>query len=260
MAALHQGESDPFDLVRAEEMIRLYDSYWSEPFEVLAVEREFDCDLVNPLTGRPSRTVRLAGKLDVVVRTRDGRVLVVEHKTSSQDISSGSDYWKTLQLDNQISAYFVGAKSLGFDVEGCLYDVLGKPAQRPYKATPEADRKYTKAGALYANQHAEDETPEEYRLRVRAALEAEPSRYLVRGEVSRLESEESEALWDFWTTAHQIREGDRANHWPRNPDACVRYGRTCEFFGICTGTASLDDETMFIKTDNPHPELNQHAA
>jgi hypothetical protein len=67
--------------------------------------------------------------------------LVVEHKTTSSDIGPGSAYWAKLTLDTQVSAY-LGAHE---GVEGMLYDVIRKPGIRPYKATPPADRKYTKA-------------------------------------------------------------------------------------------------------------------
>lgn len=63
------GESDPFDLARAEALIIGYHARWlGEPFEVLAVERTFDAPLVNPDTGRASRTWMRGGKIDALAR------------------------------------------------------------------------------------------------------------------------------------------------------------------------------------------------
>src|SRR3990167_5857191 len=128
---------DSFELGRARALLCGYDARWlDEAIETLAVEREFTVPLINPPTGAPSRTFVLSGKIDAIARFADGRTVIVEHKTSSEDISPGSEYWRRLTLDTQISAYYLGARSLGFEVDGCLYDVLGKPALRPLKATP----------------------------------------------------------------------------------------------------------------------------
>jgi hypothetical protein len=40
-------------------------------------------------------------------------VLVVEHKTSSEDVTPGSFYWSRLRMDGQVSVYFDGARALG---------------------------------------------------------------------------------------------------------------------------------------------------
>lgn len=262
LAAL-EGESDPFDLVRAEVLMTGYHFRWKdEPYEVLTVEVRFETPLVNPVTGHPSRTWRLAGKIDVVVRDlRTGKVLLVEHKTSSEDISPGSTYWKRLRLDGQVSTYFEGGRSLEFDVDGCLYDVLKKSALRPFSATPEAHRKYhKKTGELYAGQHAADETAAEFRERIGAAVAEDPTGHFARGEVVRLEAELSDALLDVWDLGQQLREEQAADRFPRNPDSCDLFHRACEFFPVCTGEASLEDERLYLKSTEVHPELSQEAV
>jgi hypothetical protein len=253
-----EEEPDLFALARAEAMLIGYDARWkSEPYEVLAVEVPFETELRNPMTGRPSQTWRLAGKIDAIVRDlRDGRVLVVEHKTAAGDVSPGSEYWRRLRMDGQVSIYFEGARSLGHDVAGCLYDVLGKPAQKPLKATPPEERRLKKDGTPYANVRLEDETPVEFQARVMEAIAEDPNRFFVRGEVTRLDEEMAEHLYDVWQTAQSIREGELSGRHPRNPDACVRYGRTCPFFDVCTGVASLDDPTRFRRIESVHAELS----
>lgn len=262
IAAMGGMEADPFDRVRAEELLLGYHVRWGdEPYETLAVEHEFRTELRNPETGAASRTWELGGKLDVVARDlRDGRVLIVEHKTSGENIEPGSEYWRKLRMDGQVSIYFVGARAAGFDVQGCLYDVLGKPKLTPLKATPMEARKYTKEKRLYSNQRELDETAEEYRLRIREALAGEPNRYFQRGEVTRLERDLDEALYDIWQTSQLVRESVRTGRAPRNPDACVRPGRMCEFFDVCTGAASLEDAARFVRLDTVHPELAAEAG
>jgi PD-(D/E)XK nuclease superfamily len=249
---------DEYDMARAECLMRGYDARWAgaEDVEVLQVEWQFQTPLLNPATGAASRTYLLAGKLDALVRNRgDGAVYIVEHKTSSQDIGPGSQYWDLLRLDSQISTYFAGARGLGYVPVGCLYDVIGKTKHIPLKATPEAARKYTKQGLLYANQRDEDETAEEYGLRITEAICADPDRYYRRGFVVRLEDEVREAADDVWQTARLMREARAAGVYPRNVGACERYGRLCAYHPVCTRTASLEDATRYERVDNVHPEL-----
>lgn len=255
--------TDPFDLARAEAMLRGYHARWcDEAYEVIAVEAEFRAPLINPETGASSRTWQRGGKLDVVVREASGprRLGVVEHKTASEDITPGSPYWRKLRMDGQVSGYFLGADALGFPAEFCLYDVLAKPALRPYKATPIEDRKFKKDGTLYASQRTEDETPEAFRDRCLEAIIADPNAYFRRGEVVRLEAEAEEALFDDWQTAQQMREGERLRRFPRNPDACFKWGRACDFFDVCSGEASIEDPARFRRSEHVNPELENRGG
>lgn len=246
MAAVNEDpEVDPFERMRAQVMLAGYSLRWGpdvEHYEVLGVEVQFDCELRNPQTGRVSQTWRLGGKIDVLVRdVRDGLVRVIEHKTSSEDITQGSEYWRRLRMDGQVSVYFEGARSMGFEVAECIYDVLKKPGQKPLQVN---------------SKRAVAETPEEFRERIAAVVSEDPNAFYQRGTVVRLESEMEEALFDLWQLGQQLREGELAGRAPRNPDACVRFGRTCPFFDVCTGAASLDDPLRFAQNDNVHPELS----
>lgn len=263
LEAMRPHAEDDYDMARAETLIRGYDARWAaaEDVEVLAVEVQFQTPLRNPLNGRASRTYELAGKLDAIVLSHnDGQVYIVEHKTSSADIGPGSQYWEQLRIDAQISTYFAGARALGYEPVGCLYDVIGKPRHAPLKATPEENRKYTKTGALYANQRAVDESADEYALRLTEAICAEPDRFYRRGLVVRLADEEREAAWDAWQTARLMREARASGIYPRNVSSCERYWGMCPYFAVCTRTASIDDVTRYERVTNVHPELTLPEA
>ena len=259
---------DEFDLIRAEEMMLGYHARWVDEtaaaYEVLAVESEFQEPLINPDTRAPSRTFQRGGKLDAVVRERaTGRTLVVEHKTTSEPIDAGSVYWRRLALDPQVSTYLASHP----EHSACLYDVLGKVAMEPLKATPTEARKYTKeridkrtgevleASRLYATQRDVDETPAEYRARLRAHITENLATLYRRGEVVRLPSEMAEAAYDDWQTARAIRDAQLAARWPRNADSCVRYRRLCSYFSLCTN-ASSPDNTLEWATERAHRELS----
>ncbi len=259
LEALAALELDPYDRARVDAMVIGYLTRWQQDpatYETLAVEQEFRIRLGNPDTGHPSRLFDFAGKVDAIVReVATGRVLLVEHKTSAEDISLGSDYWRRLWLDAQVSAYYDGARALGFEVDGCLYDVIRKPALRPQSATPPEARKYTKDGRLYANQRETDESPEEFRGRLFDAVSDDLAGYYVRGEVVRLGDELASFRRDAWHSAQSVRDCALRAHYPRNPAACTRFNRTCEFLPVCSGQESLDSPS-FSRLDAPHPELS----
>jgi PD-(D/E)XK nuclease superfamily len=163
----------------------------------------------------------------------------MEHKTASEDIGLGSVFWKRLRLDAQASNYIAGARALGFEPDGVLYDVLRKPALRPLEVN---------------SKRSVAETPEEYGKRCLADILEKPDYYFQRGTVVRLESEERDAAFDTWQVADQIRQSRNLERWPRNVDSCAPYGRMCGYWSVCSGEAQLEDPALFEATEI-HPEL-----
>ena len=141
--ALAALKVDPYIAAKARAFIIGYHHRWVadlDHLEVIAVEVKFEMPLRNPATGRESRTYRVGGKIDVVVRydgadprsLREAGVYVIEHKSSSEEIGAGSPYWVKLKLDGQVSLYLDGAATLTDEpVKGCIYDVFRRPAQKP---------------------------------------------------------------------------------------------------------------------------------
>ncbi len=251
---------EPHQQVAAEEVLTGYDARWlaaTADIEVLAVETTFVIPLINPETCAPSRTWNLAGKLDGVLRRRaTGETLILEHKTTTENIADPTDpYWTKLAMDPQVSHYFLGAEGLGWPATGCCYDVLLRPRLKPLKATPPEARKYTKDGRLYASQREVDETPEEYRARVRADIAAEPAKYFQRRDVPRTEADIRDYLGDVWAEGRAMREAELAGRAPRSPEACHRFGQ-CPFWEVCTtGLRPEDHSDLFEHLDDVHPEL-----
>lgn len=136
LAAIAASSLSPFDKIKLSVLVTAYHHRWgSEDWEILAVEVEFRYMLGDHT---------IAGKIDAIIRNRkDGRVYVVEHKTTGSDASAGSPYWERLAIDSQVSIYIDGAGMLGYDVAGCIYDVLKRPAHERKLMTPDESRKYT---------------------------------------------------------------------------------------------------------------------
>lgn len=251
--------NDDATSAKAELLMFGYHARWSpemDQFEVIAVEREFKAPLPTPAGAKRARGLKIAGKLDVLVRKlADGTIWIVEHKTTSADLTPGSQYWLRLRMDTQVSVYFEGTRVLGYEPVGCLYDVISKPEQRPLKATPEDKRKYKKDGTLYAKQRAEDESMEAFKARMAEDIAANVESYFQRPEVVRLESEIEESRRDTYDTAQMIRDAKNTDRAPRNVDACWLWNRPCDFLPVCEGTASIDDPTRYRRLATVHPEL-----
>lgn len=252
---------DAFEMVKVEELLIGYTAMWgyetdeAKKWKVRAVERVYRTELVNPVTNATSKTYELGGRIDIVGEC-GGEMALLEHKTTSEDISPGSVYWRRISaLDAQPSHYLVGARSLGFDARKCTYDVIRKPAIRPLKATPEEKRKYTGKGLLYANQREHDESPEDYRLRLREKIQENPGRYFARGDIVRLASDQQEHALDTWQLARLVREAELAQRFPRNASACISFGRPCAYFDVCSGEADIGDDSRFRTAEDAHEEL-----
>jgi hypothetical protein len=245
-SVLATAGDDPWETATLKVLVTGYHYLWhGEPYAPLAVEASFRAPLVNPDSGHASITYELGGKVDgLVQRTTDGRQLLLEHKTTSDDISLGSDYWRRLRIDSQVSTYFTGARALGHEVTACLYDVVRKPTIKPWPAN---------------TKRSMPEPPEDWADRLADDLVKRPEHYFQRAEVVRLERDQAEAAHDTWQLGKAIRESERLGRWPRNTDGCFRgkgQGAPCPYFDVCTGGASLSDPTRFRKATQPHEELS----
>lgn len=269
-AALPPG-FDSYDAARGEAMLIGYDARWGEAdFETVAVELEFRAPMVDPVSGDVSELFDNAGKVDVIAFDRArGRLVGIEHKTTGIDAGAGADYWQTLRVDGQSTKYFDGAQSHGFEIVEMIYDMLVKPKIKPLKATPPAERKYTKEkikggvvvepSRLYATQHECDETPGEYFTRCMNSIADDPNGYYVRVPIVRLEHERIDARAEQFALAEFSVEAARAGFAPRNPGACRRYNSLCPYLPVCSGEGSLQDERLYTLSATKHSELSQEV-
>ncbi len=116
---------------------------------VIASEYEFESPIFNPDTGRRSRNYKTGGMIDKILSLPDNRLAIMEHKTTSANLEPGSNYWRRLLIDSQISLYFNAAKRAGYDVEAIIYDVIRKPIIRPAKLTQGDTKILIETGKYY---------------------------------------------------------------------------------------------------------------
>lgn len=287
--------------IEREVVSRLLNGYfwrWEQmdsEIEVIASELPFELGIIDPYSGLTHPVFVIAGKIDKIIRLPDGRLAVMEHKTTSDDIDPTSNYWRRLRLDIQISIYYLAAKMLGYDVDTVLYDVVRKPSfskpkqltQAQTKGLIDTGRYYTKfaddsepalvgeyavtslqQGNLLVNcdcaavaQHARGisiaETLQMYGDRISADMGRRYDTYFARREIPRLNDDIRNTQIDLWHYAEMIRENYERNRWPRNDDACVIFG-TCPYLDLCTGGFDPDSDSLpegFIRVDDVHQEL-----
>ncbi len=265
------ADADAFDLAKARALLAGYSARWSlDGIEVVAIEKPFCAPLIDG-DGKQVRGWAIAGKVDGIIK-QDGRLLLLEHKTTSVDVSPGSDYWQRLAIDTQISLYYDGAASLGYQIEGCIFDVVKKPAIRDGGEVPildadglkqvvDADGQRVKTLKGEWRQTGDSakgyvvqtraETPEEYEARCIEAIAEKPNEHFARAEIVRLDGELAAARNDLVQTVRAIEWATKHNAWPRNDAECFAWGR-CPYFGLCSGTGN---ESEFRRVDDVHPEL-----
>lgn len=137
LTVIAASDLSPVDRCKLRLLVIAYHERWgSEDWEILAVEQEFRYLLADRLIG---------GKIDAIIRNRvDQRVYVLEHKFTGSETSLGGTYWERLTLDSQVSIYIDGATMLGYDISGCIYDVIKRPQHEQLQATATDKQEFTK--------------------------------------------------------------------------------------------------------------------
>ncbi len=129
--------------------------YSNRGFEVVATEIPFEIPVLDPETGRVMADCCLIGRIDKIVKLPNGRFYIMEHKTTSRPIDSGSSVWSQLRLNTQKKVYVYAAQRLQQQgvldcgdvlITGCFYDYIHKPTISPKKLTQTDSKKFVADG------------------------------------------------------------------------------------------------------------------
>jgi hypothetical protein len=110
-----------------KKMIERYIDRWRDDYmgmKVLASEVEFNFNLD---LKENSENISYNGIIDKIVEI-DGKQYVLDHKTAAQAMSQD-----LMQVENQISGYIIGARELGFNPVGAIFDVLYKKKEPEFE-------------------------------------------------------------------------------------------------------------------------------
>lgn len=210
-----------------------------DQFEVIEIEANFEMPIVNPETGRAMREYLMAGRVDGLLKKKaDGSIWIIEHKTTSEEITGFSAYWQRLAIDSQVSNY-IQAKG----AKGVIYDVARKPSIKPCgKDQKAADI----AGVSLIDAYVE---------RCRAEYQGDPEKYFQFREIEKTADDLTEAQSDLWQQAHIYSDCERLNRWPRNCNSCRSFYGTCEYLNVCTGHDTIDNDMSFRTKESKNEEL-----
>lgn len=199
-----------------------------------AIDEALDRDAIKP-GGKPEQEfafeispgVLMRGKIDVSYDD-----FFVEHKSTSSWLAPQSDYWKRLEMDTQVSNYFLGQLSLtGKLPTHCEYNVVKRPSLKAMKSEKSVD------------------------TFVRSCLDT-PEKVFYKKNIYRLEAELRLYEDEVALYAQDILRSIATGNAPRNPSACFDYASECEYRPVCLGLACIDDDELY--EDRPlHPELSE---
>jgi len=260
-------------------ILSLFNGYvwrWPAPWKSAASEQSFYLPIRNPQTSSRSLIFQLGGKIDGIVELEDGRLAVLEHKTTSEDLAPDSDYWRRLQIDQQISIYVLAARELGYDVSTVLYDVIRKPTIKP-TAVPVLDAEGLKivlapdGSRVSVHNGRPRQTADKARgfvlqTREMSAVEwgeklvadigERPEFYYARMEIARLDSEIEEVRQELWDLQKSLRDAQlHMRHYRTvSRDTCP----FCPYWRICSAKIDLDPSAPpegFHYVSDLHEEL-----
>jgi hypothetical protein len=210
--------------------------------------------------------VQYVGELDGDGEDK-GEEVIVELKTTSEDLSPGASYWRRVaQIDPQVTTYLMAARAQGRPLRRVVWDAIRKTTLERAKATPVKKRKYTKitkaepVARLYANMRETDETDDEYELRVLEDIAEKPEKYFQRHDIVRYEDEHQAHLRDVAGNVRLMQLVESMPEAPRNVNSCFKWGRICPYLPVCLGEDRIDNDYLYqnrsrrngpnIKTDN----------
>lgn len=264
--AIDANKTDEIIAAKVRGLMIGYDARWGDSnFEVIGVEEVFHLPVINPSTGKASRTFTQAGKFDGIVSI-DGRQYLLEHKTTSDDIADpNSPYWGILDLDSQVSAYALANWQQGRKLDGTIYDVIRKPGIRP-KTITKAEAKLIVSHreycgfevpteiALRVSRGDEKECPKLYEIRLASETFQNPEKYFQRRIVPRLDADLAEYASEMWDVGQSLLEARRKVLHYRNTGACRLFNSTCTFLGVCRKHDTIESENWKRKEQH-HSEI-----
>lgn len=245
---------DEIEVAKASVLLERYTKFYSlDPFDVEEVEYEFCTPLINPKTKYPSKTFRLSGKVDGIVRM-NGKLFILEHKTTS---AIDDAYIGRILIDSQISIY---ANAISYvlnePVVGAIYDILVKPRTKFKEGETEEQFEARKAELLAKSKtgkttakRQERETIEQYKERLNADITDDNFR---REIVCFSKEDLREHLAEVWDIGQALRHPCIF----RNTGNCSKYGKPCPYLALCREHGCLDKCDGLYETKAPHEELS----
>ncbi len=236
--------------------------YATEEFEVVALEKAFEGEIINPETSAASRSFTLAGKVDGIVRVGDEHFLL-EHKTAA---TVDASYLERLWTDFQVTLYaHYVEQALGIRISGVLYNLLVKARLQQSAGETEVEFEARRAELIAKSKTGKSsakrrlpETDEEFQARLadkyaELGMFHREQLYISREQFSTLRAE-------LWELTQAFLDARRRDVWYQNTSFCFQYGRPCPYFALCRSGGSPNVRDNFYQHVAPHEELRGEVS
>lgn len=252
--------------------------YADKPLVPILTEYEFDSPVPGK-TGRMIPNTNIVGKIDKITMVDEVRS-VVDFKSTSSSIDSGSKYWGSLNLDTQTSLYLFMVRllaergllpDLGGEVTGLYYDVYHKPGISPKKLTMADSKKFIEDGMYFEQKFnaraqcgipdfvtvdgvtaetepgkkdgtfAIRETPEMYGARLLADIAERPEYYFVRHPIPKTDADLEKFHKELLSVLISMRSMYNMDSWYHCEKQCEATYH-CDYIDICYNGIDPDGE------------------
>ena len=235
--------------------------YPGEDFKPLGLEMEFVVPIINPLTGRCSRTFELRGKVDGLVQIKEsGDLFLLEHKTAAQ---VSMDYIERLPFDFQINLYAMAlSRFLKLKISGVIYNVIRKAKLKQSEGESEEQYEIRRAKLIKKSKSGKTsakrkmpESDEVYRNRLIDKYK-DPEMY--HRELLYLSDQDAaRTSSELWNIAKLILIAKREGNWIPNWDNCFQFGnQPCAYWPLCRSNNNPLVRDNYYTVKEPHSELS----
>lgn len=219
---------DQYSVVRVMESVQAFcSSYVFGRLAVSETEKHLKCTL-----RRGNKAVRIHGYLDAIgtLSMVDGidTPVIIELKRKKQMSESVTAH---TAFDYQPPFYTVLAEQNGMGRMAVLYLMVAACGLSPKKATPMEQRKYKTNGEPYAWVVLEDETVEEYRVRVHEWHLAKQGADVLTHVDKRNKDQTKAFVDDMLQVAQDMSTCKRNRYYYRNPRTCAIV--PCQYASVC---------------------------
>lgn len=226
-----QEETNKLETNKAivQAMLEGYFELYGSGFEgEMQQEKQFEIDIINPKTGAKSKTFRLAGKVDGLLK-QDGKYWLVEYKTAS---AVDKSYIDKLMLDQQLTTYIYALqKQENIKIAGVIYRILRKPSIRQTKK----------------------ETINQFIDRLIQDYKDRPEFYYYEERLYRSQEDLNEFEAELWDITQDLLKCRNEGLWYKNTGRCKDWGK-CEYIPLC---ACMPDAMDLFKTREVNSELKE---
>lgn len=254
------GSSDSKNYARAFSMMWGYSGkYPLEDFEVIALEKQFQVPIINPDTGRCSKSFEIAGKIDGLIKL-DGEYFILENKTASILNDTYKDrLWSDFQIT--LYAHYI-SEAMGIPIAGVIYNVLVKAKLKQKEGETEEEYLARYEEACFKNktgdsnvQKKEPESNEAYLARLVAKYTEDSDKMFYREKIYFTDRRIEYIQRQVWQLTQALLEARKNGTYYCNTANCFKYNRACQYYPLC----SSDDHPAVLnnyEVVEPHEELN----